>query len=697
MLPLVALCSVFAADPAPNVPVADVKQIEGIKAQILKLNAENAIAREEAERELLRIGMPALPLLKEASASKEPEIAARAKRLVGKLLEANAKPVQSYAEMFPANTIAFLEFSNLKDFLEKLKTSPVGQFINLPATQTFFKKHQKAQVDSDQKMLDALIGMRNLIDGKFLFAIGAGETADAGEIDPPMVYMLESKQAQALEAQVRAFFLGIADPPKSTRRYGPFTIDEHLIAQTVFGQDSVIHALTAPAVEAFLDNYLKRPAPPLTESLSALRALTPQPDITLHINTQDLAKLSEGTMLIDDELVKAVETFGAAPGTLFQSAMRVKPEGIEEQFRLAIKDSDKKNSLLALLKKMAAQMPPAPAADAPQALDLIPWQAGILISFQGDVSSNAADLSAALKAIDALSAPPARPVVMPKQPAPNNKAAPKNPAHKTEGNTPAGEALKDVLDTAPKKDKLTPEDAVLPAPVAVHPRIDALEKTGLTLAKLFEQVQGPAQLAIFPQKIEGEDMPDDLPFSPLLAFLLKDPAGIEQILEAGAAGPAPRYRKDVLNGGTHYIDTTGDAEARGGFWLKGSHLAYSTERALLDLAGNALLHGKGNERMADRASYKQAAATLTPDCLLTIFGEAEQVLETPYQMAKITWQEDMENPWPAFDQVKPLLQKKSVLVTFKSMPGGLLGYALTPLSLLGMVEAIRRPIVEGNF
>jgi hypothetical protein len=244
---------------------------------------------------------------------------------------------------------------------------------------------------------------------------------------------------------------------------------------------------------------------------------------------------------------------------------------------------------------------------------------------------------------------------------------------------------------------LKPDNEKIPLPQAVHPRIDKFEKTGLTLLKLFEQVEGPVQLAIFPVKIEDDNLPDELPYSPLLGMYLKDPTSIEQILEANAVGPAPRYRKEVLNGGIHFIDSAGDAEARPGFWLKGNYLAYSTDRALLDLSSLALLHTKGTERMADRASYKQASAKLTPDYLVTVFGEADQVLETTYLLAKINFEDDPDNPWPDFALLKPVLQNKPVLVGIKASPDGLQGFALTPLSLLGMLEAIRRPTVESNF
>ena len=47
---------------------------------------------------------------------------------------------------------------------------------------------------------------------------------------------------------------------------------------------------------------------------------------------------------------------------------------------------EKDVSLLGILHKMAAELPPAPAAGAAQACDLIPFQAAVLISFNGDTA-----------------------------------------------------------------------------------------------------------------------------------------------------------------------------------------------------------------------------------------------------------------------------------------------------------------------
>ncbi|HYF52102.1 MAG TPA: hypothetical protein VEJ63_22015, partial [Planctomycetota bacterium] len=209
---------------------------------------------------------------------------------------------------------------------------------------------------------------------------------------------------------------------------------------------------------------------------------------------------------------------------------------------------------------------------------------------------------------------------------------------------------------------------------------------------------GPFHLALFPHQV-GDDLPDTLPMSPLVAVLLKDPAQVEQTLDAAAAGPAPRFRREVLNGGSHYIDITVDNPGGAGFWLKDKYLAYSTEKDLLDLAGLAIKHEKGNERIADRAAYKQAIAAkkIWSDALFTVFAEADQALEMPYRVAKFNWQEDDENPWPDWAVVKPLLQNKPILISVKATPEGLQAWGQTPLTIYGIVVAFRWPLLEAGY
>jgi hypothetical protein len=786
----------FAGQPPEKDPAAAVvspEQLQAIKTQIARLNATDNLEREDAEQQLLKMGPVALPLIKEAQKAPDPETAARAKRLLGKMTAAANQPTESYAEILPANSVFFLEAPHTRQSLDRWKECPLGKFWDLPAMQKFYVGHREAQVPNDQKILDAVREIPKLLDGKALFALGGPDTAEAAELDPPLVYVVESKQGAALEAAVRKLFDGMTDVPKGSRRYGPFNVEEHITAQSVFGQDSIIHSLTQKGIESFIDGLLKRPEKSLNPELKEIRALLPQHDFVYRISADNFKDLADNGQLIDDQQLEVLETLGFLPGSSWTGAIAATPDGFEDVFRLVIGGGEKNDGIVAVLSRMAATMPPAPAAGAPQSLDLIPWQAGLLVSFNGDTAKNAAALSRALKNLDVIFAAQPVPAAAPAQPGkapvpgqppqpmqpgvfpgkgvpPPNPLAPKpgvppapppagapkpdagarnapapatpaaqpaQPAQAAPGTKPANTlgqqalaaaggtgaqapaAAPEAIAPAPggaqvppalpagapaagaKKDPVAPGDPK-PAPrerkERVPPHISRFEKLGLKLEQFLEQVEGPVQVGLFMQQIEDET-PDEIPISPLLAVLLKDPKVIEQSLEAASAGPTPRFDKEVLNGGVHYVEKGGNPDTKPGFWLKDNYLAWSSERDLLDLAGAALLHKGGTERMADRASYKAALAAkrIDPAAVFTFFGDAEQVIEMPYKLAKVNWQEDDANPWPAWDLVKALLKDKPVMLEFKSIPNGLQVHGITPLSLMGMIEAFRRNLIEAGF
>ncbi|HEY3323152.1 MAG TPA: hypothetical protein VGP72_22050 [Planctomycetota bacterium] len=757
---IVCVDTTVAGDDGKNPPVATAEQVQAIQAQIKLLNAADNLQRENAEAELSKIGPVALPLLKEAMKSPDAETAARAKRLVGKMTEGAVRPIESYAECMPANSIFFLEAPHTKQTLEKLKGSPMGKFWDLPAMQNFLKGHRAAQVPNDQKTYDAMRAIPSLLDGKALIALGSPDTAEAAELDPPMVYVLESKQAATLETQVRNLFEGMVDPAKTSRRYGPFTVEEHITAQTVYGQQSIIHSLTQKGIESFLDKMLKRPEKSLQPELRDTTALLPNFDFVYSLAADGLKDLADDALLIDDQQLSVVNALGFTPGSTWRGVVSVTPDGLEDAFQLKPAGGDKNEGLLAVLTRMAASVPPAPKAGDPQALDLIPWQTALLVSFQGDVSGNAAAISKALTTVDQNFAPapapdkaqqpavqpkpgnvfrpnqPVKPPTAPGVPAPPEKAAPDaapragpapggvptpDPAVKKADGTPIPQPKATTLGQKaleaggggnPAAPAPAPGPAPAPAPAPadqppapkaaaaekIAPHLTAFTKLGMKMEQFLGLVDGPVQLALFVQQIE-EDAPESIPISPLVAVVLKDSKPVEQALEAGAAGVKPRFTKDLVNGGTHYIETDGNQETRPGFWLKGNYLAWSNDRDLIEMAGGALLHAKGNERIADRATYKQALASkrLDPQALMTIFGDAEQVMEMPYGLAKVNWQEDEQNPWPDYALIRPLLKDKPVILDFKSIPGGIQGHALTPLSLILMIEAFRRPFIEAGY
>lgn len=274
-----------AVQPAPPAAVQPVQpKPEDIKALIQKLNAPDTVQREEAERALLQIGQPALEALKDAVTSPEQEIALRAQKLIAKLSDVTFRPAKSWAEVFPANSVLFLEFPNVKASLDRIKTTPLGRFWDTQAMQTFYKGHYDNQLPNDQKMLDCCKAIPKLIDGRAVLALGAGDTAEAAELDPPMVYIIESKQLPEMEEQVRNLLDSMSEPLRETQPYGKFTVELGATAQTVFGQNTVLHSRTEKGMHSLLDNLTQRPEKPLDPLLADIRKVLPNYDAVLHIS-----------------------------------------------------------------------------------------------------------------------------------------------------------------------------------------------------------------------------------------------------------------------------------------------------------------------------------------------------------------------------------------------------------------------------
>jgi len=78
-----SLIDEYLAQQAPAPPPEDLKA--RIAKLVKELGADDWAARENASKELLKIGKPALPALKEAAQSKDAEVAARAKDAIEKL------------------------------------------------------------------------------------------------------------------------------------------------------------------------------------------------------------------------------------------------------------------------------------------------------------------------------------------------------------------------------------------------------------------------------------------------------------------------------------------------------------------------------------------------------------------------------------------------------------------------------------
>ncbi len=659
------------------------EQVALAKRQIIQLNAPDNVAREEAETYLLHQGTAVLPLVKEALTNPNAEIAARARRLVSKLTEATLHPASSYAEVLPENTIFFAEFSNLRQTLQRLQTSPLGQFINLPAFQKFLTAYQAAQGPGDEQLLEAVRRIFPVLEGRGLVALGPPDTIEANELDPPFVYVLESKQGDALEAQVRTIFSAQEDPPKQSHQYGPFTVEEHLTSHSVFGLQSVIHGATQLGTERFLDVLLKHPLLPLQPSLAEIRSRLPNYDWTLHFSRQGLNELSDAGDLVDDSQLAVLDKLGFAGKSVYQSVAAVNADGIEEHVRVKLGGGEKDESLLGVFQKMGADLPPAPAAGVAQALDLIPMQASLLVSFNGDTAKYSSQLVRALNSLDSLSEPevamPAKPV-----PAPRTQVD----ANKTPGKT-AGQAELDL------KDGKANEPQAPQAEAPVGPHLAKWERAGLKLDQWLAQIDGPVQLALFMESI-GTEAPTELPMSAVLALQLKDPKVLAAAFDALSGGADALFKKDAFDGGWRYIEVNNE-ESKAGFWLKGNNLAYATDSQLLELAAVALKHQAGNERWADRTWVKQLNQGANNPALLTVVGEAAQVLEMPYVLSKLNWQDDDANPWPDYTLIRPLLSGRSIRLQISSAKDGLTAQAQTPFSLIGLVQAFWRPLGEAGF
>jgi hypothetical protein len=684
-----------------------------IKAQIRRLNAEDLVEREEAERALLSLGLPALPFLKEAAEAPEQEIAARAKKLIAKLSTLATVPAQSYSDIMPADSIFFWEVPNTREALDKLKGGFWGKFWQLPAVRKALKGHYDAQVADDQKMLDSLGRLGAFLDGKALIAIGSPDTAEATELDPPFVYVLETKQPQALEVQLRNLFEATGDPPRSTRPYGPFTIQEHITAQTVFGPEGMVHSLTQKGIESFLDHRLKRPEHPLTPLLAQVRALLPQCDEVLYLAADGFPQLVEAGQLIDEDQLKLLNALGFVAGSTYQSVLALNDDGAAERVLLKLGGGDKNDGLLAVLTQMAAAVPP-PAQGTMEALDLIPWQAALLVSFNGETSKFAAPLAKAFRALDSNPiAPPKaakvpqaanQPAGKPAQPKPVEKAAaektaPAVPAAPPVAPAPAAAAAAPGAPAAPgaRPTPTQPPGAEREAPPLAGSHVARVEKIGLKLEQIFEQVQGPVQVAIFMRQVEKE-APQATPIAFLVGTVLKEPALVQQSLDAASIEQPPRFKKEILNGGMAYFDTAGDKDLQPGFWMKGNYFAFASERDLLELSSLAAAHAKNTERFCDRADFKNAPANQKPDrtALISVWAEAGQLLEMPYQLAKIDWEDNADSPWPDYAALKTFLQNKPVNLSIKALPEGLQGIAQTPLGLLGTWMAFHLPLKEAG-
>lgn len=706
-----------ATDPvgvSPSQAVLDPK----IKVLIAQLGAADTVQREEAEKAILALGKSAVAQLKEAEASPNPEIAFRAKRLNARLAEVSIRP-QSYANILPSDSVFFFEFRDAPTTLDRFKLTPLGQFWEKQTTRAFVKGHRATLLANELKVLDAISVLPKLASGKAFFALSSPDNIEAHEIDPPLLYVLETKDMQAVEAQVRNMFEGMNDAVKTKRQYNKFQIEEQNNACTVFGSERVIHALTPKGMENFLD-YLQKPAEkPLSLLLTDLKTKRPNADAYLRVSADGFPVLAEANQLFDDEQAKTLEAAGFAEGGFIEDALTLNTEGVEEFARFSAGGDTRNKGVLALLQRMTLKAAPPLQANQPQALDLIPFQAAMVASFSGDVAKHSAELAAALRAVDAMNGQPIHPEPNVNAAAPKTNEAvapPRPPAPKTRAedalNLGGGNVLNDKkeMKTTAKDPKAKDADkkaAKKEKPAELErsmPHIERLLKAGFKLEQLFDQADGPMVLALFPERVNisklanpgGADNPPDperVPMAALFGMYLKDPAPIELALEKANKGINPLYHKTVLNGGSFYSEEQDEEGA--GFWIQGKYLAYGTSKDIVELAGAAVLNQNGTERMSARKSYLDYMANFNdPKALLNVYADSRQFMEMPYKMAQLQWQSDPKNPWPDFTLVAGLLKGNTMRLKVTQAQGGLQIEAQTPISILGLLEAVLKPLKE---
>ncbi|MEI6231666.1 MAG: hypothetical protein WCT04_01335 [Planctomycetota bacterium] len=717
---LVSVCSfVRAEEPADVVDLTKAVAAPDPKIAkfIAQLGSPDTVLREEAETALMAAGKAAIAPLKTAEASANAEIAARAKRLSGRLSELTVK-AGSYAEYLPSDTILYLEFRDTATTFDRLKRTPLSKFWDKQSTKIFMQGFRTEQLPNEVKVLDAATALPKLASGRALFALSSPDTIEAHEIDPPLIYVYETQSMRIAEAHVRSLFEGMNDAVKTKRKYNTFEIEEQINACSVFGAQRIIHALTPKGMETFLDHLKKPPGNPLSRLTADMKTKRPDADIYFRLSADGLKTLAEANQLLDDDLTKRIETFGLEEGGFIEDALTLNAEGIEDFARIFPGGNARSKGLMSVLQRMTVKAAPPVQANQPQALDMVPWQAAMVVSFSGDAATSAVELTAALRALDALGGELVHPEAnLNNVNPPANAQNALDPVRPPRAKTAAEEALNlgggNVLDD--KKDLKTPAKDMAnkkpgkkadkaAEPERTAPRFERLLHAGFTLEQLLQQVDGPMVLALFPERVDVSKLakpdaannppdPDHVPMAVLVGMYLKDPAPIELALKRANKGVDHKYIEHVLDGGTFFSEDEDENSA--GFWLRGNYFAWGTSRDILDLAGTAVLNQNGNERMTARQSHiDYMAKNYDPAALLNVYGDSRQFLEMPYKMAQLQWQTDPKNPFPDFAVAAGLLKGNTMHMKIKQVQGGLQIEAQSPLSLMGMLQAILKPLKE---
>jgi hypothetical protein len=683
-----------------------------VGALIEQLGAPSTVQREDAEKRLMAIGAPALGPLTEALKSANPEVVARARRLTTRLADTSARPA-TYASMLPANSILFIEFRDAGTTLQRLLTTPPGKFLTSAPAKEFLADYRKDLIDTDLKVFDSLFSLAGQLNGKALLAIADPGVIEIQEIDPPLLFLIENANPPLTEALLRNLFDGEGDPIKGQRKQGKFVIDEQMNAGTVFGQDRVIHGLTAKSVESFLNGLEAPPKASLEPAVKAILAQSPKADYTLHLTYDGLPKLAEALQLFEADQVAFLETFGFGPGSTLDAAGTFNEQGVHETVRIDA-PAGKTPGLLNIAANLKAPKPRA--QNQPSALDLVPFQAAMVFGVNGDLDKHAAEIAAALRALDALGGTPIHEDKLPEAPPALDQPTQKN---ELPGQTRSGQALKDLLDlkkddqldpgTPGKSEPKTPDTAkpnakAPPKPLdRTTPHFDDLKKLGINVQELLELADGPAYVALFPEKVDVTRItnpnappadPETIPLQWVFAMFLKDTKPLEKSLTLCGVGLQHRYRKETLNGGTHYIDTLGDADDQPGFWIDGNYVAYGTTKDVLEFATAGVQ--EPDKRMTARPIFKKYLQTLDPAALFTVFADCEQFFEMPYKLGQLGFDKDGKNHWPDYAVAGPFLRNLALSLKLVSTPDSLQIDAQTPFGLWCTYQSVIMPLDEAN-
>lgn len=638
---------------------------ERIKLLIAQLGADAVEDREQAEQQLLAIGMKALPYLQEATRSPIPEISARAKALVKKLLAQKSIPDKSLSVALPINSILFVETLDANRLKERWKKTPVSRAWALAQAQTWWKKYQDDEYDEDDKRsIEQLNEIVAAVKKRTAAIMGPPTVVDEKELHPPFVFVAEADDTPhgLLSSLARRYFTHIGDPPDARRDHPPFVIEEHTTTQSVFQDALGFYSLTPVAMMSLLNGLLSPPKESLADVVTKARAMIPDADVVVHASRNGLEKLVDAGHELEEDLVTTFDIIGLTPGSTIDGAVKLVPVGFQERY--VVNFTGKSGLVTTLAKLPVAATPPGAAA---KAIDAVPAHVAIWMSLRGNMAAGVEGMAESLRKLDNL-------MTLPKpMPKPTPGQDPKTLKPLPPPTDPARRIRWDAL---------------------YLPRVERLEKlTGLKLEDLIRNIVGPVEIGLF-NKVVGDEEPDDIPLGLVVSVVLRDPAKFQTALDSALKARFTFLLKEARDGGNFYYSK--QDLLKPGVWLKGKHLVFATEEKILGLCIKAL---GGQLRFMDRGDVKKAVAdnVFSKESRLTVFADGGQALEMPYKLGETQFNWDDENPWPKFSLIRGFFSRMTVEVTPGAKANEFEINASTPLTVLGVIEAFRRPLNEAGY